>query len=94
MCEQMIPKVPLETLNLATTGSQPRGWTCLHFLCDGSDKSFERAWLVDYLLRHKAELEAKCSQGNTPLMLAAATGLDDHVGVLRVYGADLSQLLV
>ena len=61
-------------VNAATTGGRPPMYTALHFACDGSDKGFRRGEIVELLLVAGAEMEAKASHGNTPLLLAAASG--------------------
>ena len=70
------------SLALKTTGSQPKGYTALHFLCDGSSKHFSNASHVAALLRYKAPIEARDANGNTPFLLAVGTGLTDVARIL------------
>ena len=77
-------------MNAGTIGSQPKGYTCLHFACDGSDKGFKRKDIVEKLLENKAELEARDAKGNTPLLTAAGTGVSDLVKLLIDRRADVN----
>ena len=86
----LVRHTPPEILNARTTGSQPRGYTCLHFACDGSDKSFGRKHLVRALLRSRADKEARTEKGNTPLLLASSTGVTDVVKTLIAAKADVN----
>lgn len=81
---------PARILNSGTTGSQPRGYTCLHFACDGSDRSFCRADVVRMLVKRKADLEKRTHTGNTPFLLACSTGVTDIVNALVESGADVN----
>jgi len=94
--KQGIKHVSIETLNTKTIGSEgeplPKGFTCLHFLCQGSDKSFEKRNLVIPLLEKKADIEAEDDMGNTPLLKAAGTGLADFVEILISRGANTAAL--
>jgi hypothetical protein len=94
--KQGIEYASTETLNTKTVGSEgeqlPKGFTCLHFLCQGSDKSFEKRNLVIPLLEKKANIEAEDDMGNTPLLKAAGTGLADFVEILISRGANTAAL--
>ena len=57
--------------------------------CNGSDVSFSKAALVDELLLYRANIEATDPGGNTPLLLAAGTGLTDVVKRLIEHGANV-----
>ena len=72
----------------ATTGEQPPGYTALHLACDGSDVNLEKLVVVKILLERKVNLEARDTKGNTPLLLAAGTGLTDVCTTLLDCGAD------
>ena len=72
-----------------TTGSQPRGQTCLHLAADGSDKTYGRADLVRLLVDHKANLEEKAGNGNTAYLLASGTGASDVMKTLVECRADI-----
>ena len=85
----MLETIPTEVINMPTTGSQPRGYTTLHLACDGSDRMLRRAHLVSELLLRGAILEARTSNGNTPLLLATGVGIVDTVKVLVAAGADV-----
>ena len=61
-------------VHAVTTGPRPPEYTALHFACDGSDKTFSRGDIVELLLKKDADIEAKDTHGNTPLLLAAACG--------------------
>jgi len=75
-------------IKCVTTGSQPTMWTALHFACDGSDVLFKKAELVTMLIEKNADIEARDSKGNTPLLIAAGSGLTDVCLVLLNAGAD------
>ena len=77
-------------MNSGTVGTQPAGYTCLHFACDGSDKGFKRKDIVEKLLEKKAELEARDAKGNTPLLTAAGTGVSDVMRLLVRQRADVN----
>ena len=81
---------PTKLMNKGTEGTQPAGYTCLHFACDGSDKGFKRKDIVEKLLENKAELEARDAKGNTPLLTAAGTGVSDLVKLLIDRRADVN----
>ena len=70
-------------VNAATTGGRPPMYTPLHFACDGSDKAFMRRHIVEALLDANADMEAQEQNGNTPLLLAAASGCLEIVKYLR-----------
>ena len=84
----LIPQTPVEVINAQTTGSQPKGYTCLHFACDGSDRSFARREIAKALITKRADLEARDAKGNTPFLLASGAGVTDVVQLLRECGAD------
>ena len=86
----LVEVTAVDVINTHTTGSQPRGYTCLHFACDGSDKTFGRANLASALIAKKADMEATDAKGNTPLLLATGAGLVDVVKVLIGAGADVT----
>ena len=79
---QMLERVSPAVINLQTTGTQPCGYSCLHFACDGSGKGYTRVDLVRKLLRAMAEIDARDSKGNTPLLLASGVGVRDVCKVL------------
>ena len=72
----------------ATTGEQPPGYTALHLACDGSDTNLDKLAVVKILLERKVNLEARDAKGNTPLLIAAGTGLTEVCQSLLDYGAD------
>ena len=80
--ECLAKRTPIDILNTKTSGSQPCGYSCLHFACDGSDRDFLRRDLAQKLIEAKAELESRDSKGNTPLLLASGTGVSDLVKLL------------
>ena len=71
----LVPLTPKKIINHPTTRSQPEGFTCLHFASEGSDKVYERARLVRALVERQANVEARTTTGNTPLLLASGTGV-------------------
>ena len=79
---------PYSVLDAATTGEQPQGCTALHLACDGSDTNLQKLAIVKTLLERKVNLEARDTKGNTPLLLAAGTGLTAVCETLLDYGAD------
>ena len=88
----LVERTPPEVINTPTTGAQPRGYTCLHFACDGSDKMFSRSWLAQSLIDKRADLEARDANGNTPFLLACGTGVTNAVITLIASGADVNAL--
>ena len=86
----LVKITPASVINTQTTGSQPRGYSCLHFACDGSDKTFRRGLLARALLEKRADIEARCAGGNTPLLLASGTGVSDTVRLLITARADVT----
>jgi ankyrin repeat protein len=81
-------RTPDSALEAATTGHQPPGWTALHFACEGSDVGLKKLDVVKILLGRRANVEARDAKGNTPLLLAAGTGVTDVCTTLLDYGAD------
>ena len=61
------------------------GFTALHYACSGPDNGVT-AWLVS----QGAELDARSSNGSTPLMMAAGYGSPDSVEALLEAGANAS----
>jgi len=88
--KQLLLVTPAEVINQHTTGSQPRGYTCLHFACDGSDKGLGRADLCASLLAKKANIEARDGIGNTPFLLASGAGVTDIVECLMAAKCDVA----
>ena len=86
----LVPLTPKEIINHPTTRSQPEGFTCLHFASEGSDKDYERARLVRALVERQANVEARTTTGNTPLLLASGTGVVDTIVQLLDCGADVN----
>jgi hypothetical protein len=72
----------LDVHDKPTTGSRPRGFSCLHLACDGSDKCYRRADLVQALLDSNSNIEAKAANGNTPAIVASGVGVSDILQVL------------
>ena len=87
VAKALVPVTPAQIMNSPTTGSQPRGYSCLHFAADGSDRSYSRAELCGLLVRYHADLEQKTYTGNTPFLLASGTGVTDTVRALISCGA-------
>ena len=88
----LVTITPTVVLNSRTTGSQPSGYTCLHFASDGSDKSFARADFVRALVGRNASLENKTATGNTAFLLACGTGVTDIIQALVDSRADVNAL--
>ena len=85
--KQLIPLTPVEVINAQTTGSQPRGYTCLHFACDGSSRDYSRWGIAKILIAKKADLETQASKGNTPLLYASGVGITDVVNLFALLAA-------
>ena len=83
------PSVAHKVVNMATTGARPPGKTALLFACSGSDVSYMSHRIVAALLTARADIEARDSNGNTPFLLAAASGITDVVELLINRRADL-----
>ena len=76
-------------LRAKTRGGRPSGYSALHLASNGSDRTFERHYLVDLLLRRDADVNARDQQGRTPLHLAAGTGVVDVAKMLVHHCADI-----
>jgi ankyrin repeat protein len=85
----LLKLTPKQVLDAPTIGTQPQGYTCLHFASEGSDKTFCHAALVVDLVLQGASIEAKTKNGSTPFLLAAATGVTDVVSTLIGFKADI-----
>ena len=57
-----------------TKGNRPNGWTLLHLACDGSDKGYQRHDLVNLLLASGIDVNSETPKGQTPYLLASASG--------------------
>ena len=77
-------------LRLKTLGSQPSGFTALHFACDGATRGGDNQRLVHALILRQADIESKDSKGNTPLLKAAGQGLTDVCVYLIENNADVN----
>ena len=86
----LVKITPASVINTQTTGSQPRGYSCLHLACDGSDRTFRRGELACALIRKRADIEARCPIGNTPFLLACGVGVSDTVSLLMTARADVT----
>ena len=53
---ELVCITPTWVINTQTAGSQPRGSSCLHVACDGSDKTFRRVRLACALLKKELTL--------------------------------------
>jgi len=84
----LIASTPVEMLSHQVTGRIALGYTCLHFACDGCDKSIKRLELATELVMAKAQLEIKDNKDNTPLSLASGAGLGEHQTMLLNNGAN------
>ena len=77
-------------INAKTTGSQSRGYSRLHFVCDASDKFGWRACIAQALISKRADVYAKDAKGNTPLLLATGVGIIDVQKLLIDSRADVA----
>ena len=77
-----------EALNRQSTGSQPNGYSALHFACFGVSTDNSNYKIVSLLLDRKADIEALDEHGNTPLLHAAGTGLKDVCDLLIQSGCN------
>ena len=84
----LIEVTPADIINYGTTGTQPCGYTALHFACDGSDRELARVQIVERLAAKRANLEATAAKGNTPYLLASATGVTDIAAKLVQLGCN------
>ena len=73
-----------------TTGSQPKGYTPLHFACSASYREFNNAEIVHLLLERRSDMEAREEKGKTPLLLAISAGLLPTVELLINRRADIN----
>ena len=80
-------------INDRTIGSRPNGWTVLHFVCDGSDTSYQKATIAHRLIERQADIEAETDSGCTPVLRAASTGVVDVLQVLIQAGADVNKVM-
>ena len=60
----------------------PQGYTAMHFACDGSSVNFCNAEVVRRLCAKRADMEKVDVAGNTPLLKACGTGLEDVAKLL------------
>ena len=86
----LIEMMPVERLRAKTLGGHARGYTAMHLAASGSDKNRQRWEIVELLLQKRVEANAKTPTGNTPLLLAAGTGVIDVMKVLVSGRADLN----
>ena len=86
---QLAKMTPPHILNVLTTGSQPRGYRCLHLLVSGSDKALMTAPLVRSLVEAKADREKPMRDGSTAYLIASGQGLYDVVKALEALGATI-----
>ena len=64
------------------------GYTALYFACDGWDLKLEKCSVVKLLVARQVNVEARDAKGNTPLLIAAATGSQGVCDALLEFGAD------
>jgi ankyrin repeat protein len=77
------------SLKLIERGAKVRrsGWTPLHYAASGPEVR-----VVELMLKHGADVNARAPNLNTPLMLAARYGDEESVKLLLSRGADKSLL--
>ena len=73
-----------------TTGKQPRSWSLLHFVADGSDVQYRRHELVGLLIYARADVDPTNDKLKTPFELACASGNVNTARELIFHGADTS----
>lgn len=64
-------------------------YTLLHFACS-EDRNHENKDTAEFLILEGADVNAKSKSGNTPLHVAAETGLNEIVGLLLDHSADVN----
>lgn len=85
-------KVPIEIcglisenggdINATLTGNSANGWSSLHYAAMNGDVE-----LVNYLIKHGANVNKATAEGSTPLFLARIEGYDEIVKILKRAGA-------
>ena len=89
-CRGLIDMMGDERLRAKTGGGRPAGYTALHLACNGSDRLFQRAIIVELLLQRRADPDVTDDTGGrTPLHLAAGTGVLEQAKLLVEAGADI-----
>ena len=74
LVRQHMAKGEYWVLHQKTKGNRPNGWTLLHMACDGSDKMYQRHALVNLLLWSGIHVDSQTPNGQTPYLLASASG--------------------
>ena len=67
----------------AKVNREPRQWTALHYAAFSGQSE-----VVDYLVRRGADIDARSTNGSTPLMMAVYEGREAMVRQLITLGAD------
>jgi hypothetical protein len=81
VCRGLIPMMNRRWICLKTWSGEPA--------CNGSDIMLERCNIVRLLLEHDADIESHDSQGRTPFLHAAGTGVVDVAQALAAAGCDV-----
>ena len=76
-------------LRAKATGGRLKGYSVLHMACNGSDRAFQRASLVELLIERGLDLETKNGKGLTPWLLATGSGVVDVAQALSNGGCDV-----
>lgn len=84
----LIKVTPVHIIDTATTGKRPPGYTCMHFVCDGSDKGYRHNDLAKSLLDYGAAIDPTTTRDGSPLLLTCATGQSNLAYMLLKHGAD------
>ena len=76
-------------LRAKVTKGRMVGYSVFHMACNGSDRMFKRAHLVQVLISRNAYLESPNDKGLTPWLIAAGSGVVDTAMALSQAGCDI-----
>ena len=90
-CCGLIGVMSDQRLRAKVISGRMKGYSVLHMACNGSDRAWRRAHLVQLLVDSDADLEAKNGEkGLTPWLLATGTGVVDTAMALSQAGCDVT----
>ena len=79
-----------EGLRATATSGRMKGYSAFHLACNGSDRRFRKATIVQLLIDRDADLERTNDAGLTPWLIAVGTGVVDIAQVLCNAGCDIN----
>ena len=88
-CVGLIRMMSDDGLRAKATDGRMQGYSVFHMACNGSDREFKRAHLVQILLRRHADIDVCNDKGLTPWLLAVAGGAVDIAVALSQAGCNI-----